>query len=1081
MIKRTLSVFAFSAILALQSFGQAKLVEKVIKKGNEIVIPYEKYVLPNGLTIVIHEDHSDPIVYTDVTYHVGSAREEIGRSGFAHFFEHMMFQGSDNVADEEHFKFVTEAGGTLNGTTNTDRTNYFETLPSNKLETALWLEADRMGFLLDAVTQQKFEVQRATVKNERGQRVDNQPYGRTYETVSLGMFPKGHPYNWPTIGWMEDLDRADVNDLKAFFLRWYGPNNATLTVAGDVKTAEVLKLATKYFGSIPRGPEVKKMDAQVPVLDQDRYISYEDNIRFPLLMMAFPTTANYSADEPALDILSDIIGGGKNSILYQNLVKSQQALQASASNPSQELSGMFSFTVLPFPGKSLADMEAKVREAIAEFERRGVNDEDLKKYKATHEANMLKGLQSVQGKGAQLAAFQTFTGNPNYITKELERYNKVSKEDVVRVFNKYIKGKPAVILSVYPKGKKDLVARPDNFPLEKTPVPEKLGSATAGLVYVKAKDSFDRSKKPGNGPNPVVKVPALYHANFANGLKVIGTNTNELPMVTLQLSVDCGHIMEANEPNKAGIAALMAGMLEEATQKSTAEQIEQRLELLGSSIDISSGKNSIDITLSSLSKNLDATLNILKERLFEAKFAQADFDRLKKQQLEGIANQTTQPTTIANNIYNKLMYGENHIFAIPNSGTETTVTSITLDDVKAYYAKYFSPNIATLVVVGDLTKEGVNAKLGFLKDWKSTNVAMPKLPAAPKDRKTVIYLVDKENAPQSEIRVGYMTDMKYDATGDYFKSTLMNYVLGGAFNSHINLNLREDKGWTYGARSYFASDKESGPFTVSGGFKAVATDSTVMEIMKELKDYREKGINDEELAFTKNSIGQSDALKYETPIQKAVFLKRIVSFNLPDNYVDQQNEIVKNISKEEINRLAKKDLPIENMVILAVGDAKTNKAKLEKLGYPVVMLDKEGKKMDEAAVAAAMSNASFKTKSSVKITKAADGSYEMPVEVNGEMKKASIDMANGDKITMSVASINEMMKSGKLLKADIMGLVADGSEVNLKSVKLAGKELSDVKVKVVSKLNTQVAMGPMALMKFGKFSIDQANESLIFE
>ena len=302
--------------------AQAKLVEKVEQKGDQVVIPYEKYVLPNGLTVIVHEDHSDPIVHVDVTYHVGSAREEIGKSGFAHFFEHMMFQGSDNVGDEQHFKIVTESGGTLNGTTNRDRTNYFETVPSNQLEKMLWLEADRMGFLLDAVTQKKFEIQRATVKNERGQNYDNRPYGLVGETIARNLYPYGHPYSWLTIGYIEDLNRVNVNDLKNFFLRWYGPNNATVTVGGDVKAADVVKLAEKYFGSIPKGPEVQNMKLPAPVVSSDRYATLVDNYaRLPQLVITYPTVPSYHPDEPALDCLAEILGQGKNSIFYQQIVK----------------------------------------------------------------------------------------------------------------------------------------------------------------------------------------------------------------------------------------------------------------------------------------------------------------------------------------------------------------------------------------------------------------------------------------------------------------------------------------------------------------------------------------------------------------------------------------------------------------------------------------------------------------------------------------------------------------------------------------------------------------------------------------
>ncbi len=915
-------------------FG-TKLVEEVKKKGDDIVIPYQKYVLPNGLTLLVHEDHSDPIVHVDVTYHVGSSREELGRSGFAHFFEHMMFQGSDHVADEQHFKVVSEAGGELNGTTNSDRTNYFETLPSNQLETALWLEADRMGFLLDAVTQKKFENQRATVKNERGQSYDNRPYGLIGEKVAQAMYPQGHPYSWPVIGYLAELDRANVDDLKHFFLRWYGPNNATLTVAGDVDPKQVVELVEKYYGPIPAGPEVKPMKIEKITLPEDRYISYEDNIRFPLIQFAYPTVGNRNPDEAPLDILADIMGGGKNSIFYENFEKPQLAVQANVAHPCMELAGEFQLTVLPFPGKTLAEMEAVIRKSIDEFETREINDDDLNRTKAMIENQLIQQLASVDGKASLLASYQTFTGNPNYIQAELKRYADVTKEDVKRVFNTYIKGQKAVILSVYPKGQPTLAAKADNFTpkfVDSTFVPN--DEQYKGLVYNKAKDAdgFDRSKQPAAGPNPTIKVPDYWTENFDNGLAAIGAKNDEVPTVALRISIRAGHRFE--DASKSGIASLTADLLGESTQNFTGEEIANKLEVLGSSIDINAGNEEITVSVSSLKKNLDKTLELLEEKLMKPKFSMEDFNRLKQQQMEGIANQITQPTVIADNNFKEAVYGKGHIMSIPSVGTIETVSTITLDDVKAYYESKFSPSISKLVIVGDVEKDEVLGKLGFLKSWVKKDVQFAEEKPTPAIEKTKIILVNKPQAPQSEIRIGYIA-MPFDATGDYYKSRLMNFPLGAAFNSRINLNLREDKGWTYGARSGFQGSKFAGAFIAAAGVKATTTDSSVVEFMKEINNYAANGISEAELAFTKSSIGQSDARKYETSLQKAGFLQQILDYSLDKNFVDEQNKILANMTKAEIDALAKSKLPADKMVMVIVGDKDLIYPGLSKLGYEI--------------------------------------------------------------------------------------------------------------------------------------------------
>ena len=933
------------AVVSIQvANAQAKLIEKVTKTNpSEVVIPYEKYQFPNGLTLLVHEDHSDPLVHVDVTYHVGSAREEIGKSGFAHFFEHMMFQGSDHVADEQHFKIITEAGGTLNGSTNRDRTNYFETVPSNQLEKMLWLESDRMGFLVDAVTQQKFEVQRSTVKNERGQNYDNRPYGLVQETLSKNMYPYGHPYSWLTIGYVEDLNRVDVQDLKNFFLRWYGPNNAVLTIGGDVDTKAVVKLVEKYFGSIPQCPKVEKTVLPPAIIKSDRYVTMVDNYaKLPMLVCALPTVAAYHKDEAALDCLAEILGGDNNSILYQRLVKTQKALSASTSNGTDELAGSFQFQIMPTSGTSLADMEKEVKEAIKQFEIKGVSDDDIEKFKSSHEAKTIYGLESVSGKVSELAAFQTYTGNANYIKTELKRYDAITKEDVIRVYNQYIKNKPMVILSVMTKGSELLKAGEDNYTVAK----EGYTAPDYGynkLTYTKATDKFDRSKKPASGTNPTIKVPKFKQIDL-EGMRMLSAKTNELPVVVISLGFKGGRLVEQNDLSKAGVSQLFASMMQEDTKLHTSEEMSVLLDKLGSSISFGTDIDETGVTVRCLKKNLAATLELLGERLLQPKFTEEAFSRIKNQRIESIKNSKTRAVNVANIAYSKINYGKFNILGLPSSGTVESVTNITLDDIKAYYKNYISRKGMKVVVVGDIEDNESMNILTRLNQLNDQEVKFTSLPASlPSDAKTV-YIVNIPKAAQTEFRVGYVTDLKYDALGEYHQCELANFPLGGAFNCRINLNLREDKGWTYGARSSFSGNDYTGNFTFSSGIKTPATDSALVEVMKEFESYYKNGVTAEELSFMKNALGQSDARKYETGFQKAGFLVNILQYNLKPDFVEKQNKLLQSTTAATINATTKKWLDPSKMNIVFAGDKDKIAPSLIKMGYKIVELDADGER-----------------------------------------------------------------------------------------------------------------------------------------
>jgi zinc protease len=684
------------------------------------------------------------------------------------------------------------------------------------------------------------------------------------------------------------------------------------------------------------------MKPEVPELDAHRFVSYVDNYaRVPLLLEAFPTAANYDADMPALACLAQVLGQGNNSVLYQQLVKKQLALQAGCFSSLNELSGSFIFQVVPYPGKSLASMYALLNHALDSFEARGVTDDDIAKFKGGIEAQYINSLQSVAGKVSQLAAFQTFTGNPNMIGKLLKMYRSVTKEDVMRVYEKYIKLKHPVVLSVLTKGQENLAVAGNNYTIDKShyTAPD---YGYEGLKYVKAKDHFDRSKMPGNGPHPVVKVPSFWKKDLDKGIKVIGTTNSELPVVTISVQIPGGHLAEANHLDKAGLASFFTDMMSEDTKKRSAEDMSRELQKLGSSISIYSDNDNITFNVQSLRKNLDATLALLEERMLMPKFTEDAFKRIQRQTIESFKQIKSQPSAIADVVFAKLNYGGNNILGIDGAGTEETVKNFTLADVQSYYDHYMTTEGTNVVVVGDVSEDEILPKLAFLQQLPDKKTDIPVLPAAPAVEKTKIYLVDVPKAAQTEFRVGYVTGLKYDATGEFYKAGLMNYVLGGAFNSRLNLNLREDKGWTYGARSGFDGSKETGDFVFSSGIKAAATDSALSEIMKEIKNYEQAGITDDEMSFMKSSIGQRDALRYETGFQKAGFIGRILEYNLPGDYVEQQNTILKNISKEEIDALAKKWLNADKMNILVVGDKQRILPGLEKSGYEIVELDMDG-------------------------------------------------------------------------------------------------------------------------------------------
>lgn len=912
--------------------SQPQLIEKVQPQAGKLVIPYERWKLPNGLTILLHEDHSDPVVNVMVTYKVGSNREDLGKSGFAHFFEHMMFQGSLHVADEEHFKMVSTAGGSMNGFTQRDKTVYYETLPSNFLEMGLWLEADRMGFLLDSLTTKKFENQRDAVKNEKSQNVENQPYALAYvEEMGKLLYPPKHPYSWPVIGYVDDLNRATVEDVKNFFLRWYGPNNAILSISGDFDPQKALAMIDKYFGTIKPCPEVKKLKTPPVILAADKYGAYKDRTYFPLNLRVYPTVPQYHRDQPALDILARMMGGGNNSVFYKNFVKKELAAQASVGHEPQELSGEFSIEVFAYPPEDMnleklfADIDAKVKESIDEFEKTGITDEALNRVKADMESNFYEGLDEVFNKNYMISDWEWLLGKSYSVSDEIDRYAKVTKEDITRVFNKYIKGSGAAILNTYPiMNQKDSVKSINPFSGQNFPKnPE-----YAGLSYSPNPDKFDRAARPKAGEPKTVKAPEFFDTKLKNGMRVLGTSSTESPIITLVLTIEGGSLaLDPKQYKKMGIVELTGMMMNEGTKNYTTEQIAAELEKLGSSISFYGSRAQSGVRITCLKKNLDATLKLFEEKLLNPGFKPEDFKLAKKQYKESVKNEKTSPNSVASKAFNQALYGSSSILGI--DPTVKSIDAIELQDLKEYYDNCYSSSMANLVIVGDVSENEIMPKLDFLNKWNNKEVKLQPIPEPAVKNEQQFFVLDKVGAPSSVLVMGYPS-LKYDATGDYFKNQIANFIFGGNFNSRINLNLREDKGYTYGIYSGFNGGKYAGSFQISSSVKRPATALSLAEITKEFKNYQENGITDSELEFTKNSMLNVEALKYEAPYQKASFLSNIARYNLPKDYVTQQNQILKNITKEEVNAQIKKYFDINKMTTVIVGDKVYIESAIEK-------------------------------------------------------------------------------------------------------------------------------------------------------
>ena len=895
-MRKSYSISVWLEILLLLASGCGQ-------DGSKFRIDYEKYALGNGLEVILHKDRSDPIVSVAILYHVGSNREIEGRTGFAHLFEHILFQESQHVDQDQFFKKIQDAGGTLNGFTFEDGTCYFEIVPNNALEMVLWLESDRMGWLLSTVTREAFQNQQDVVQNEKRQGVDNRPYGHTNYVIRKNLYPAEHPYNWQVIGSPEDLQNATLKDVRDFYKKWYGPNNATLVIAGDFDVAQTKEWVEKYFGEIKAPPKVDNPKTALVSLDETKRVFHEDNFaKSPELTMVFPTVENYSRDSYALDFLGELLSDGKKAPLYKVIVEEKKiAPSVSAFQNSMEIAGDFRIRVRTFPSKNLTEVEETIKEALARFETEGFTDADLARIKAKTETNFYNVISSILGKSFQLAFYNEYTGGPNFITQDVQNSLDVTKNDIMGVYDKYIKEKSYVLTSFVPKGQPSLVAeRSDRFPVvEEAIVPrsEKKDRVVDDIEVEKIPSEFDRSVEPPKGAEPLVKAPEIWEDSLSNGLRIYGIEHNELPLIEFSLTLKAGLLLD--DPNKIGVANLTTDIMMEGTKNKTPLELEEAIDELGARIRMFTTRESIVIRANTLVSKFDEVYALLEEILLEPRWDEKEFERLKRQTIETINRRSSQPSTIASNVFHKLLYGEKNILANTILGTPESVESITIEDLKNYYQKNYSPAVAYISIVGNISKDKAVTTFKSLDGkWAARQVKFPEFALVKPLEKAQLFFVDVPKAKQSEIRIGYLT-MAY-SDEDYYPATVMNYKLGDSFSGFLNLILREEKGYTYGARSRFTGTEYPGPFVAWAAVKSNTTFESVKIFKDELTKYRH-GIRDEDLAFTQNALIKSNARRFETLGALRSMLDDIARYNLPYDYIKQRERVAAQMTGETLS------------------------------------------------------------------------------------------------------------------------------------------------------------------------------------
>ncbi|MBU0743165.1 insulinase family protein [bacterium] len=875
-------------------------------------LEFEKYVLDNGLQVILHEDHSVPLVSVNIWYHVGSKNEKPGRTGFAHLFEHMMFQGSENH-DEDYFAPLQKIGGTINGSTTEDRTNYWENVPSDQLELALWLEADRMGFLIPAMTQERLDNQKDVVQNEKRQG-ENQPYAVSRQLMLELLFPDDHPYHHTVIGSMDDLGAASIEDVSEFFGLYYAPNNASLCVAGDFEPAAARALIGEYFGTLPPGRPVQRFQKWIPKLDGEHRAVAQDDVELPRLYMAWHTPGVLQPGDAESDLLASVLASGKTSRLYKALVYEQQIAQdVAAYQDSRGISGIFTIQVTAKPGVSIDDLEKAVDAELRTLLDKGVRKDELARARTSYEAGFMRRMQNIGGFGGkadQLNAYNIRTGDPGYMKRDLQRYRDASARSVMDFAHAYLDLGRRAVLHVVP-----------------------LGQLAASESVV------DRTRMPGAGREPSFAPPAIQSADLSNGMKLYLVEKHELPLVQVNLVVKSG--WAADPADKPGATALTADMLDEGTRSRDALQISDRARELGAQLGTFSGFDGSYVNLNVLKAHLDDGLDLMSDVVLNPTFPEAELERIRAEYLGRIQQESMQPVVTAYKLFQKRLFGEGHPYAQPFTGTGSaeSVQKLTRDDLVRQHRELYRPNNTAVVVAGDLTLgEAVGKLERTFARWERGPVRPVAASVARPSGDGKICVVDKPGAQQSVIVIGHEGLAQNDP--DVLPMQVMNLPLGGQFMSRVNMNLREDKGYTYGARTMTLNFGQSGIFLAFSQVHTEYTAESVMEFMKELDDVRgPRPISDQELADGKNQLVKSFPQQFQTIGGIAGQLGDLVLYDQPLNEWRTYVRRVTETDQAQVLDMARRHIDPGAYQIVIIGDWSEIEAGLRglDLGEIVVM------------------------------------------------------------------------------------------------------------------------------------------------